>query len=60
MLFDTAKLLNVCLQLDDCPVHYIDHPNLVHIGGMSMYLSSNAVRDPVLVRTRSTDRAIRR
>jgi hypothetical protein len=35
-LYDTAKVLNILLQSDGETVAHIDHPNLVHIGGMSV------------------------
>ena len=35
-LYDTAKVLNILLQADGETVAHIDHPNLVHIGGMSV------------------------
>jgi hypothetical protein len=35
-LYDTAKVVNILLQADGDTVVHIDHPNLVHVGGMSV------------------------
>ncbi|MEZ5246734.1 MAG: hypothetical protein R2707_16685 [Acidimicrobiales bacterium] len=38
-LYDTGKLVNVFLQLSGYELRHREHPNLLHIGGMSHYLS---------------------
>jgi hypothetical protein len=38
-LFDTGKLVNIFLQEDGGVLRHEEHPNLMHIGGMSHYLS---------------------
>jgi hypothetical protein len=48
-LWDTGKLLNVFLQLDGHRVCHHEHPNLMHIGGMSHYLSPPDVSDASVV-----------
>ncbi len=47
-LYDTAKVLNILLQGDGYRLCHLDHENLIHIGGMSFYLSQLAVRQPHL------------
>jgi len=39
LLYDTGKLVNIFLQEDGARLCHVEHPNLVHIGGMSHYLS---------------------
>jgi hypothetical protein len=39
MLYDTGKLVNIFLQDDGARLCHFEHENLVHIGGMSHYLS---------------------
>jgi hypothetical protein len=39
MLYDTGKLVNIFLQEDGQLLRHFEHPNLMHIGGMSHYLS---------------------
>lgn len=39
LLYDTGKLVNIFLQEDGTRLCHFEHPNLVHIGGMSHYLS---------------------
>ena len=39
LLYDTGKLVNIFLQQDGRVLHHFEHPNLLHIGGMSHYLS---------------------
>jgi hypothetical protein len=39
LLYDTGKLVNIFLQADGRTLQHFEHPNLVHIGGMSHYLS---------------------
>ena len=38
-LYDTGKLLNVFLQIDGYELRHMEHEQLLHIGGMSHYLS---------------------
>jgi hypothetical protein len=47
-LYDTAKVLNILLQGDGFRLTHVDNPALVHIGGISQYLSDPNVlgRDP--------------
>jgi hypothetical protein len=47
-LYDTAKVLNILLQGDGFGLAHIDNPALVHVGGISQYLSDPGVlgRDP--------------
>lgn len=42
-LFDTAKVTNVLLQEDGHRLSHFEHPNLLHIGGVSHYLSAPRV-----------------
>ena len=39
-VYDTAKVMNIALQADGHQVHHHDVDDLVHIGGMSSYLSN--------------------
>lgn len=39
LIFDTGKLVNVFLQADGHHLCHEEHPNLVHVGGMSHYLA---------------------
>jgi hypothetical protein len=39
LLYDTAKVVNILLQADGHRLVHEEHPNLMHIGGMSQYLS---------------------
>lgn len=39
MAYDTAKVVNILLQGDGHRLTHVEHPALVHIGGMSHYLS---------------------
>jgi hypothetical protein len=39
ILYDTGKLLNTFLQVDGNRLCHEEHPNLMHIGGLSHYLS---------------------
>lgn len=41
-LYDTAKALNILLQGDGSTLHHFDHPGLLHLGGISQYLSHPA------------------
>ena len=43
-LYDTAKALNILLQSEGFAVRYADTPALVHIGGISQYLSDPSTR----------------
>jgi hypothetical protein len=47
-LYDTAKVLNLLLQGEGFVLAHVDNPALVHIGGISQYLSDPSVlgRDP--------------
>jgi hypothetical protein len=38
-LYDTAKIVNILLQEDGHRLRHFEHPALLHIGGMSHYLS---------------------
>ncbi len=38
-LYDTGKLMNIFLQEDGNTLCHFEHPNLMHIGGLSHYLS---------------------
>ncbi len=38
-IYDTAKLVNVFLQEDGYVLRHTEHPNLMHIGGLSHYLA---------------------
>lgn len=38
-IFDTAKIVNVLLQADGHQLQHVEHPDLVHIGGVSHYLA---------------------
>jgi hypothetical protein len=40
-LYDTGKIVNILLQEDGHPLCHLEHPQLIHIGGMSHYLSTN-------------------
>jgi hypothetical protein len=42
-LYDTAKVLNILLQGDGFGLTHVDNPALVHIGGISQYLSDPSV-----------------
>lgn len=42
-LYDTAKLVNILFQEDGNPLTHVDHPALVHIGGMLHYFSAPTV-----------------
>ena len=42
LVYDTGKLVNICLQLDGHRVLHFEHPDLLHIGGLSHYLASPA------------------
>ena len=39
LVYDTGKLMNIFLQDDGGVLEHFEHPNLLHIGGMSHYLS---------------------
>ena len=39
LLYDTGKLVNIFIQEDGSTLCHFEHPNLLHIGGMSHYLS---------------------
>jgi hypothetical protein len=39
MLYDTGKLMNIFLQAEGWQLCHFEHPNLMHIGGLSHYLS---------------------
>lgn len=39
LVYDTAKIVNILLQADGARLVHREHPNLVHIGGMSHYLA---------------------
>ncbi len=39
MIYDTGKILNIFLQEDGHRLCHEEHPNLMHIGGLSHYLS---------------------
>jgi hypothetical protein len=43
-LYDTAKVLNILLQAEGFTIAHADNPALVHIGGISQYLSDPTVR----------------
>jgi hypothetical protein len=47
-LYDTAKVLNILLQGEGFGLSHVDNPALVHIGGISQYLSDPSIlgRDP--------------
>lgn len=38
-VYDTAKIVNIFLQIDGNTLCHFEHPHLVHVGGMSHYLS---------------------
>ena len=40
LFYDTGKLVNIFLQDDGNSLCHFEHPNLLHIGGVSHYLSS--------------------
>jgi hypothetical protein len=42
-LYDTAKVLNILLQGDGFGLTHVDNPALVHVGGISQYLSDPSV-----------------
>lgn len=42
-LYDTAKTLNILLQGEGFTVSHVDNPALLHIGGISQYLSDPSV-----------------
>ncbi len=46
-IYDTGKLVNIFLQIDGETMCHEEHPNLMHIGGLSHYLSppSHVVND---------------
>lgn len=44
-LYDTGKLVNIFLQIDGHELRHIEHPALLHVGGMSHYLSPPAYVD---------------
>jgi hypothetical protein len=51
LIYDTAKIVNVFLQLDGNRLEHFEHRNLVHIGGVSHYLTQpdvpgGGVNDP--------------
>lgn len=57
-LYDTGKLLNVFLQIDGHELRHIEHENLLHIGGMSHYLSPpEMIGDAVVERLGRVDRS---
>ena len=39
ILYDTGKLVNIFLQVDGNELCHTEHPNLMHIGGVSHYLA---------------------
>ena len=39
LLYDTGKLVNIFLQLDGGGLVHFEHPELMHVGGVSHYLS---------------------
>ena len=41
--YDTAKVLNILLQGDGSGLTHVDNPALVHVGGISQYLSDPSV-----------------
>src|SRR5690606_22166711 len=41
-LFDTGKIVNILLQCDGQRLLHTEHPDLLHVGGMSHYLSPPA------------------
>lgn len=43
-LYDTAKVLNILMQAGGLVLAHVDNPDLVHVGGISQYLS-----DPVVL-----------
>lgn len=47
-VYDTGKLVNILLQFDGERVEHVEHPDLMHIGGMSHFLAPPAyvVREP--------------
>lgn len=38
-IFDTAKIVNVLLQADGHPLEHLEHPDVIHIGGVSHFLA---------------------
>ena len=43
-LYDTAKVLNILVQGDGFVLTHVENPALVHVGGISQYLSDPGVR----------------
>ena len=57
-LYDTGKLVNVFLQESGYELRHQEHPNLLHIGGMSHYLSPPELADAgAVARLGRVDRA---
>ena len=52
LLYDTAKVLNILFQLDGHRLVHREHDNLIHVGGLSHFLTpaegepSGEVQDP--------------
>lgn len=44
LIYDTGKLVNAFLQLDGHAFDHFEHPNLLHIGGVSHYLAPTGYR----------------
>jgi hypothetical protein len=38
-IYDTGKIANILLQLDGHGLSHFDHPDLIHIGGLSHFIS---------------------
>jgi hypothetical protein len=51
-LFDTGKVLNILLQEDGSTLCHIDHPALLHVGGISDHLTEKPHADALLQRFR--------
>jgi hypothetical protein len=45
-IFDTAKLVNIFLQVDGNRFCHFEHPQLMHIGGVSHYLAPTGYQKP--------------
>lgn len=41
-VYDTAKIVNILLQADGHELRHLESPDLIHIGGVSHYLTSHA------------------
>lgn len=46
-IFDTGKLVNIFLQVDGNRLCHFEHPQLMHIGGVSHYLAPSGYQTPI-------------